>query len=733
MKIQTRILLLLFLLMMLFAGGLLALRKYQEKELRAVIAARAGDREASFDAYIEKEGESLAVLLRDIANWGGQTAKSIRKRDLTWAADNLNLNQLVIYEANSIWLYTGNLEVFYNVNNLYSAAVEKVPSTPEVIAKVVQSGKEMHTFVPTDLGWMEIRGSAVAPEDPRETGDSSTQPGYVFVGKLWSLPLLEDISLVVGNQVMLASLSKAQKFSEGISADGRYRFKRPLPNWQGEPDAFLIAENALVGIPELTRALNVLFVLLLVFGAFFLIAVAFLTWLWVSRPLWLISDSLNRNDLTGIKVLRGRRSEFGRLADLIHQFFEQRETLVQETRERRHTEEALSLSEEHLRHAQKMEAVGRVAGGVAHDFNNLLTGIIGYSELLMVKLSENPSLREAAEAIAAAGERAAGLTRQLLALSRKQVLQPRVLDLNNLVQDLSNLLRRVLGEQTILHVDFQAEPARVNADPGQVEQVIMNLCVNARDAMPDGGDIHLRTWNEKRIEDGVEQEWVALAVEDSGIGMDVDTRQKLFEPFFTTKPPGSGTGLGLATVYGIVSQSGGTVEVDSEVGRGTVFRVFLPLSHGELSAPRIAFPPLPFNGSNETILVAEDEEFVRQLICEVLTDQGYHILPAEDGMAALDRMHEYEGRIDLLLSDVVMPRINGFELARLVVASRPETAVLFISGYANAEMNVKSLKAPAVDSLAKPFSPTLLLRKVREVLDRASGESALQSKFVFKE
>ncbi len=732
MKIQTRILLLLFLLMALFAAGLIALRKYQEKQLRAVIAARAEEREASFDSYIAKQGEPLNVLMRDMANWNS-TAKAIRENDLAWMSGNLNLNQLNLFGANSLWIYQPNLKLLYGIHNLYSNVVEKVPATLDTLRAVVGEREAVHAFIPTDLGWLEIRGAPIEPEARRDPNGSTAIPGYIFVGKLWSQPLLKEISLVTGSVVKIASIQRAEGISEGISADGAFRFKRPLPNWTGEPDAFLIVENALVGIPELNGALDILFGLLLVFGAFFLLTVAFLTWLWVTRPLWLISDSLNRNDLSRIKKLRVRRSEFGRLAELIHQFFQQRETLLLETRERRQTEEALSRSEEELRHAQKMEAVGRVAGGVAHDFNNLLTGIIGYSELLMTKLAENEPLREAAEAIAAAGERAAGLTRQLLALSRKQVLQPRVLDLNDLVNNLSNLLRRVLGEQMALHTDFGAAPARVNADPGQIEQVIMNLCVNARDAMPDGGDIHLRTWNEKRIENGVEREWVVMAVEDSGVGMDTNIRQKLFEPFFTTKPPGSGTGLGLATVYGIVSQSGGAVEVDSEVGRGTVFRVLLPLSHGELSAPRTTSSPLPFNATNETILVAEDEEFVRQLICEVLADQGYRILAAEDGMAALDQMHSHEGRIDLLLSDVVMPRINGFELARLVVASRPEIGVLFISGYANADMNVKSLKAAAVDSLAKPFSPTALLRKVREVLDQASGESAIQARFVFEE
>ncbi len=732
MKIQTRILLLLFLLMALFAGSLMALRKYQGRQLREVITVRAAEREASFDSFIEKEGEPLEVLLKEVANVSS-TARAVQSNDVAWAVGNLNLNQLVIYEANALWLYQPGLKLFYSVTNLYHDALDKVPTTAEVLRDVTERGEAVHSFLPTDLGWIEIRGAPLEPEARHDPSGSREVPGYVFVGRLWSQPYLRDLSLVTGSTVSIASVEKAALIPVGISEDGRYRFKRPLPNWSEETDAYLIVDNAIVGIPELHRAFGLLFVTLFTFGVLLLLAVGFLTWLWVSRPLRLISESLNHNDLSGISSLRARRSEFGRLAGLIHHFFEQRETLVSETRERRNTQKALSRSEEQLRHAQKMDAVGRLAGGVAHDFNNLLTGIIGYSELLMTKLGVDDPMHEAAEAIAAAGERAAGLTRQLLALSRKQVLQPRVLDLNCLVQDLSKLLHRVLGERTVLRCEFCAEPARVNADPGQLEQVIVNLCVNARDALPEGGEIHLQTSNERRQERGAETEWVVLSVQDSGVGMDAETRQKLFEPFFTTKPPGSGTGLGLATVYGIVSQSGGSIEVDSEEGRGSVFRVFLPLNESEVCAPEPPRSPVIREQTNETILVAEDEEFVRQLICEVLTDQGYRVLAAEDGMAALEKMHAHPGTIDLLLSDVVMPRINGIELARLVVAARPGIGVLFVSGYANAEVDVKTLRATAVDSLAKPFSPTVLLGKVREVLDRAAGESAGRTKAVFEE
>jgi two-component system, cell cycle sensor histidine kinase and response regulator CckA len=364
--------------------------------------------------------------------------------------------------------------------------------------------------------------------------------------------------------------------------------------------------------------------------------------------------------------------------------------------------------EARLLHAQKLEAVGRLAGGVAHDFNNLLTAIGGYAEFLIAGFDADDPRREDALEIARASGRAAALTSQLLAFSRRQVLRPEVLDAGEVVAGLENLLSRLLGAQ--VELTTSAEPGcLVEADRGQLEQVITNLAVNARDAMPGGGRLSI---DARRIErDG---SYVELAVSDTGHGMDTDTLSHVFEPFFTTKSKDEGTGLGLATVYGIVAQSGGDVLVSSAPDAGSIFRVLLPLSEGAVTAPAepVEEPAAP---GAETILLVEDEEMIRRLVRDVLTRSGYTVYDAPAGAPALELLRSHDGEIDLLLTDVVMPGMSGPALARIATDERPSLRVLFTSGYTNEPEQIVG----ALDSafLGKPFSPQALVAKVREVLE----------------
>jgi CheY-like chemotaxis protein len=363
-----------------------------------------------------------------------------------------------------------------------------------------------------------------------------------------------------------------------------------------------------------------------------------------------------------------------------------------------------------LRQAQKMEAVGRLAGGIAHDFNNLLTAIAGYSEFLSAGL-EDERLRRHADEIRKAAARAAALTGQLLAFSRRQVLQPRVLDLNAVVSDMDMMLRRLIGEDVELVTLLDPKLGAVRADPTQVEQVIVNLAVNARDAMPHGGAVTIETTN-VATGDG---EFVELRMSDTGIGMTEEERQQLFDPFFTTKA--GGTGLGLATVYGIVEQSGGTIEVDSEPGLGSCFRIVLPrvdeaAERGESPTPASA----PEAGS-ETILLVEDESVVRQLVAEILETSGYSVLQAGDGPSALELLRRHTGPLDLLVTDVVMPGMSGPEVAQAVTSMRPGTQVLYTSGYTDQAIGHHGVLEPDVAFLQKPFSADDLNRKVRGLLD----------------
>ena len=379
--------------------------------------------------------------------------------------------------------------------------------------------------------------------------------------------------------------------------------------------------------------------------------------------------------------------------------------------------------EDRLRQAQKMEAVGMLAGGVAHDFNNLLTIISGYSQLILNALAPGDPNHYSAEQILKAGERAATLTQQLLAFSRPQVLQPRVLDLNKLVTSLSTLLRRLIGEDVDLQLDLRADLGRVSADAGQIEQVLMNLVVNARDAMPKGGTLTIETANVELDESYSGRHlavkpgpYVQIAVSDNGGGMDEATQARLFEPFFTTKAVGRGTGLGLSTVFGIVKQSGGNLDVYSVPDRGTSVKVYLPRIDQPAAVEAESTRKRAASGS-ETVLLVEDDEMVRSLVREALVRTGYKVMDTSDPLEARRLSGSYRGTIHLLITDVVMPKVSGRELAEELRARRGGMKVLYMSGYTdNAIVNTGILQKE-VAFLQKPFTPTALTQKVREVLE----------------
>jgi signal transduction histidine kinase len=383
--------------------------------------------------------------------------------------------------------------------------------------------------------------------------------------------------------------------------------------------------------------------------------------------------------------------------------------------------------EAQLRQAQKMEAVGRLAGGVAHDFNNLLTAILGYAGLLLRRLDAGDPMRPHAHEIEKAAQRAADLTRQLLAFSRKQVLIPQVVDLGAVVAETENMLRRLIGEDIELVTSLASPLGAVTADVSQLEQVIVNLVVNARDAMPQGGRITITLGNADLDESFVREHpgarpgpHVRLSVEDTGVGMSEETREHLFEPFFTTKEVGRGTGLGLATVYGIVKQSGGYIGVRSGLGQGSTFEIYLPRVEGAAHPLRSQRPLVSSRGS-ETVLLVEDEEAVRNLVSEILQAAGYLVLAATSGAEALKRSREHQGPIHLLMTDVVMPRMSGPQLAKEIVALRPDVRILYTSGYPDDALGPLGGLPPGTAFVPKPLSPDDLADRVREVLDRPAA------------
>jgi two-component system, cell cycle sensor histidine kinase and response regulator CckA len=387
--------------------------------------------------------------------------------------------------------------------------------------------------------------------------------------------------------------------------------------------------------------------------------------------------------------------------------------------------------EEQFRQVQKMEAVGRLSGGVAHDFNNLLGVIIGYGEVIQEGLTPTHPLRGSVDEILKAGHRAAALTRQLLAFSRQQVLDPRVLDLNSVVKDMEKMLKRLIGEDIELKTDLQPTLACIKADESQIEQVILNLVINARDAMPHGGNLTLATSNFYMDENFVRRypypvhigNYILLNVSDSGIGMDPSTKARIFEPFFTTKEKGKGTGLGLSMVYGIVKQSNGYIDVSSEVGIGTSFEIYLPKVDAAIDTATTTVTSGSLRGS-ETVLLVEDDPSLRVLAVHMLESFGYDVVEANSGTEALEICRQREGDIHLLLTDVVMPGMSGRVLAEQLLPQRPQLKVVYMSGYTGQTVGAHGVLAEGSHFLPKPFTREALGRKIREVLDRKMTASA---------
>ncbi len=384
--------------------------------------------------------------------------------------------------------------------------------------------------------------------------------------------------------------------------------------------------------------------------------------------------------------------------------------------------------EAQLQQAHKMEAIGQLAGGVAHDFNNLLIVISGYTDRLISHLAGTPMVR-AAQEIDKAAKRASALTGQLLAYSRKQILKPELFDLNDLIHDLFKMLSSLIGENINLRVDLHADPLFILADQHQIGQVVMNLCVNARDAMPDGGDLIIRTFIAEKDElkcstlelKDFNQQYVGLSVQDTGMGMNEETKNKIFDPFFTTKPKDKGTGLGLSTVYGIVKQSDGGITLESTLEMGTTFYIYFPLQAEEYvdreSTPAPSDTEKNMHG-HETILVVEDEEAVRELVCEMLETYGYNILYALNGVQATEVFKQHGDQIDLILTDVVMPEMGGKKLIESLPNMRADVKVLYMSGYTDNAIDDQGILNPNTEFIQKPFSPPDLLNKVRSILDK---------------
>ncbi len=732
MKVQTKITLLLLAVVVIFIAGLWAFRAFDQRKFRQIRANRFIEAKRSFDTFLAKDGESLETLADYDTTWDSMV-QAIQNRNIRWLEENVSNESLLGYKAYAAWIYTPDKTLLYSRNaipvdpELDKAAAEKQSNTKpadlplplEAFDRLFATQPTAHFFIKVADDWMEIRGATV--HGSKDYARQTPQQGFFFVGRLWNGPPLEEMALFSNTNL---SLIFGREPPREIVEDGLIAFTKTLPGWDGQTVAYLLVRNEMPVVRLLNRSNERLIMSLFIFASVLLLLIYWSVVRWVSHPLRLITDTLKRNDPKPIERLCWDHSEFGEMARTTRKFFEQRDNLVREMEERRATEEALRKSEEELRHSQKMEAVGRLAGGVAHDFNNLLTAIIGYAELIATRTGTNSLAKQNAELIRKAGEQAAALTRQLLAFSRKQILQPKVIDLNALVLEMEKLLRRVIGERFDLQSQPDARNGRVKADPSQLEQVVLNLGVNARDAMPRGGKLIIRTENVTLDRKTAPQiatsltagDYVVLSVTDTGAGMDDETKSHIFEPFFTTKGPGKGTGLGLATVYGIVRQTGGGISVESELGKGSTFRIYLPRESAPVDISRTPLTPVEKSDNFETVLVVEDEDIVRELVCEVLEDQGYNVFCARDGIEALDLAAEFDGEIHLLVTDVIMPHMNGHELAGKLSELRPDMKILYVTGYSDNDIGDHGTLDPRHELLQKPFTPQTLARKIREVI-----------------
>ena len=742
MKVQTKITLLLLAVVAIFVAGLWAFRAADQQKFRQIRSDRLIEAKRSFDAFQSKDGEPLETLADYDTNWDSMV-QAIQTRNAKWLSENVSDETLVGYKAYAVWIYAPDKTLVYSRNalpvdpELDKSVAEKrsntkpadLPLPPEAFDQLFAREPKAHFFIRVAENLMEIRGATV--HGSKDHARQTPQQGFFFVGRLWNQKPLEEMSLFSNNKL---DLIPPDAPPQEIVEDGVIAFTKTLPGWDGQPVAHLVVRNEMPVVRLLNQSNERLIIYLFVFALVLLLLICLSMVRWVTNPLRRIMETLKRNDPKPIERLCWDHSEFGEMARTTRKFFEHRDNLMREMEERRATEEALRKSEEELRHSQKMEAVGRLAGGVAHDFNNLLTAIIGYAELIATRTSSNSLAKQNAELIRKAGEQAAALTRQLLAFSRKQILQPKVIDLNALVVEMEKLLRRVIGERFDLQSHPDAENGRVKADPSQLEQVVLNLGVNARDAMPRGGKLIIRTENVRLDRKTAPQiaaslppgDYVMLSVTDTGAGMDEDTKSHIFEPFFTTKGPGKGTGLGLATVYGIVRQTGGGISVESELGQGSTFRIYLPQVLAPVDLSRTMLTPVEKSDNFETVLVVEDEDIVRELVCEVLEDQGYNVMCARDGIEALNMAEEYDGTIHLLVTDVIMPHMNGHELAGKLSQLRPDMKILYVSGYSDNDIGDHGILDPRYELLQKPFTPQTLARKIREVI--REGKYAVTAK-----
>lgn len=730
MRVRTFIVLLLCLIAAVFVGVIALLHTFDTHRVHQIAEGRERDWSRAVTDSLGVQSRTLVTMVNHYAGMDGLVS-AIADGDGQWLAQHLTGEALSAYDANALWVYGPGGELVFKVSNIDPAEDRGIPVPPAELSRLFAQGAAAHFYLEVSGAgesggrrFMEVRGTSVHPA--WDSDQRTESQGFLLIGRLWDAERLSQFGRMTGNTVKVVFPGKVD-FAPG--GPGEMTFVQPWHDAAGVPVALLTVTRSAPELEELEGQNQRVLYSLTGVAILVILLVGVLLMRLVNRPLRQISRSLTTKDLAALQKLDISQSEFGELARLISRFFEQRESLIREMKERIVTEHALRESEERLRHSQKLEALGRLAGGVAHDFNNLLTAIIGYADLLGRGGGEKVPDREHAQLILEAGERAAALTRQLLAFSRKQVLEFRVIDVNDLVRSIEKLLQRIIGEHIEVVTWLEADEARIRADQNQVEQILLNLGVNARDAMPRGGRVTISTSNEDLEDPGTLDvppgRYVVLTVSDTGSGMDPETASRVFEPFFTTKGPGKGTGLGLSTVYGIVRQTGGGIAVESEKGKGTTFRAYLPVVDAPVEERPVA-GAVKGGPRGATIMIVEDEEVVRELMYAVLREEGYRLVCAASGPEAIEQAETTRFEIDLLVTDVIMPQMNGPAVAQEFRARYPSMQVLYVSGYSSADMCDQGVIDEELEVLEKPFTPGALRRRVGELLERARRATGVE-------
>ncbi len=807
-------------------------------QIEMVLVSLEEELQRSSADLLEMQGRPLASLANDYTYWD-EMVSFVESGDLSWAKENID-TCLDTFDVTAVWVFRPDGSIVYSVSETEESASPPLPVAS--IQSLFAEERLIHLFVWSDAGLAELRGATIHPTHDAER---ATPPrGYFLAERLWTAPYLSELSRLFRGKVSV------EKATEDPTTPKRERgfmhMRQTLSDWQGRPLAVL---SIAVPLPMLEQYGRMTKAGIALFVAFSIILIGMLTiflYRLVSIPLRQLQSYLESGDPELASTLRTKTTEFGSMARLIDQFFDQQRLITIEVEEHRKAEDKLKRLAaaieqaaesviitdpdgtfvyvnpafermsgysradssgqtprilksgqhsasfyrelwdtirrgevwtgqltnrnkdgslytaeavispvrdadgqivsfvaverdittelrlgEQLNHAQKMEAIGQLAGGVAHDFNNLLQAIGGYTEIARDDLDADHPVQQSLKEVVNATDRARNLISQLLLFSRRQAAQPRVLDLNAVVSGLIGMLERVLGEQVDLEFCPCPDTIKVRADQHQLEQVLMNLSVNARDAMPEGGRLVVETqtlllddeycrahpWARKGA-------FSCLSVSDTGIGMAPEVRQHVFEPFFSTKGVGKGTGLGLATVYGIVKQHEGLIHVYSEPGLGTTFRIYLPLVEEEEAQPRAVLSAhAPVRGKGETILLAEDHEMVRALGISILEKHGYRVIAARDGAEAIELFEKYRDEIDLALLDVVMPRKSGKMVYDAIKEVRRELPILFASGYSYQILEIGGVTKDQYAMISKPYRPQELLSRVRALLDGTDPES----------